>query len=136
MLYQDSKGKVEIEKVGGKGASWVGNCIVPELKWKGQIQEELRELFQEAVKKKRISLEKKGVNKHCPEIILLLYDAYIYADIEDARESFKGIEGADWFHSVFCVQAIKVNANKLLNKDVQLRGWFLFTKDKIWSEEH
>jgi len=75
-----------------------------------------------------------GFLSYCPEIILLLYDAYIYADIRAVRLAFKDIEGIDWFHSIFWVQGLKRNTRKSLGKNIYSRGYFIFSKHKNWFE--
>src|ERR1022692_2901004 len=54
-------------------------------KWEGEAQHELAGLIQNAVSQKRSKLEKSGVPQQCRDIILLLYDAYMYGSTEDAK---------------------------------------------------
>ncbi len=131
ILKRDSKGVLGMEKLSNNGA-YVA-MLGSNAKFGGQIQEELREIIQEAISMKRSIFQ--GFLSHCPEIILLFYDAYIYADIMDVCRAFKDIEGIDWFHSIYWVQGLKRNAKKSSNENIYSRGYFLFSKDKSWFEQ-
>ena len=132
ILQRDSKGVLRIEKLAKNGSAYVA-VLSSNAKFEGPMQKEIRELIQEAINMKRSILE--GFITYCPEIILLLYDAYIYADIMDVRQAFKDIEGIDWFHSIFWVQGLKRNARKSSMKNIYSRGYFLFSKKKNWLKQ-
>ena len=132
ILKRDSRGVLRIEKLSKNGSIYIA-VLGSDAKFEGPLQKELRELIQEAISMKRSILE--GFISYCPEIILLLYDAYIYADIIDVRQAFKDIDGIDWFHSIFWVQGLKINARKSSGKNIYSRGYFLFSKDKNWFEQ-
>src|ERR1022692_682345 len=70
-------------------------------KWEGEAQHELAGLIQNAVSQKRSKLEKSGVPQQCRDIVLLLYDAYMYGSTEDAKLALQNVHGYDWFPSVF-----------------------------------
>lgn len=129
ILQRDSKGLLSIEKIDQNEPAYIA-VSRSDAKFEGPMQNELKEIIQKAISMKQNIL--KGFRSYCPEIILLLYDAYIYADITDVRQAFKGIEGIDWFHSIFWVQGLKRNARKLSAEDIYSRGYLIFTKNKNW----
>jgi len=129
ILQRDSKGMLSIEKHTKNESIYIA-VVLSSAKFEGPIKDELKEIIQEAISMKRNKL--KVISSYCPEIILLLYDAYIYADITDVSKAFKGIEGIDWFHSIFWVQGLKRNARKSSMKNIYSRGYLIFTKDKNW----
>ncbi len=131
ILKRDSKGVLGMEKLSNNGA-YVAT-LGSNAKFEGQIQEELREIIQKSISMKRNILQ--GFLSYCSEIILLFYDAYIYADIMDVRRAFKEIEGIDLFHSIYWVQGLKRNTKKSSNENIYSRGYFLFSKDKSWFEQ-
>jgi len=132
ILYKDSKGVLKIEKL-AKNESYVA-VLASNAKFEGPMIEELGKLLQKAISMKISNLS--GFRSSCSEIILLLYDAYIYADIIDVRQAFRDVAVTDFFHSIFWVQGLKRNARSLLENDVYAKGYILFTKDKKWIENH
>lgn len=128
IIHKHSKGVIGIEKY-AKNGGYVALMHIP-AKWEGDIQEELRGLIQKSLKEKQKRLD--SFHQY-PDKILLLYDAYIFADIEDVRQSFKEIEGIDWFHSIFWVQGLKKNERSSSMNNIYPRVYLLFTKDKNWT---
>ena len=63
------------------------------------IREQLTSLLQTAVDSKRQKLSKVGIEGK--SALLLLYDAYGYAEPDDAIAALDQVSGYDWFHSVF-----------------------------------
>ena len=75
LLVKDTEGSLAIKKISGNGAA-IGLLGPVEVKWEAEVGDELRQLIQRAVDKKREKLLKKGVPAQCPRSLLLLYDAY------------------------------------------------------------
>ena len=103
-------------------------------KWEGEMQDELVGLIQNSVSRKRLRLEKKGVPQQCRNIILLLYDAYGYAEADDAKVALRGVHGYDWFHSVFWARSFADRTNELYPEEPGRVGLFLYTKENSWKE--
>ena len=132
LLYEDAKGSMSIVKLMAQGS--VVGLRLASAKWEGEVRDELRLMFQKAINRKRTTLERKAVPSLCDNIVLLLYDAYGYAAIEDAWKSFKEVSGYEWLHSVFWVAAFKEIANQSSPDDTKREGWFLYSKDETWSK--
>ncbi|MFA5187664.1 MAG: hypothetical protein WC551_14380, partial [Patescibacteria group bacterium] len=77
---------------------------------------------------------RKGVDKKCPNSILLLYDAYGHADAQDAMAAFRRIKGSDWFHSVFWVMPTWTLPG-CESERPRRRGLFLSTRRRDWVAE-
>lgn len=103
-------------------------------KWEGEVHGELVGLIQDSVSGKRLKLEKKGVPQQCQDIILLLYDAYGYAEGEDAKIALRGVPGYDWFHSIFWAGSFTDRTNELYPEEPGRIGLFLYTKEDRWTE--
>ena len=132
-LQKDSNGRLGIQKT-SVGRTAVGLVGFPKMEWEGEVQEELASLIQDAVVIKRSKLEKKSVPQQCPHSILLLYDAYGYADTEDARIALGKVQGYDWFHSVFWAASFTDRTNELYPEQPGRAGSFLYTKEDRWSK--
>ena len=76
---EDAVKRIAIDRKKGMNSGSLG------LKWEGEVQDELAELIQKAVRTKREKLERKGVPQRCRDSILLLYDAHGFGDPEDAK---------------------------------------------------
>lgn len=109
-------------------------------KWEGEVQNELAELIQKAVRAKREKLERKGVPQQCRDIILLLYDAHAFGDAQDAKIALETVEGYDWFHSIFWAKVGwlgpngKDPSNELYPEEPGRIGFFLYTKEARWRK--
>jgi len=130
-LLEDPDGHLDIKKVSGQGAT-VGTIGATEFKWEGEVQEELRELIEERVKEKRQKLEKKGIPALCPRMMLLLYDAYGFGDLEDAQKALVGVPGYDWFHSVFWAASFTDRPNELSPSNSGRVGRFIYSANGRW----
>jgi hypothetical protein len=102
-------------------------------KWEGEAQDELAGLIQKAVSRKRSTLEKSGLPQQCRDIILLLYDAYMYGSPEDAKVALRRVLGYDWFHSVFWAASFADRPNELYPREPGRLGLFLYTKEDRWD---
>jgi hypothetical protein len=133
LLIADMNGRLSIRKLGNDGTT-IGMVGAPGLKWQGEIQLELCELIQHAIVTKRAILEKKEVLQQCSGIILLLYDAYGYAEVADAQKSLMKTAGYDWFHSIFWAASFTDRINELSPGEPGRQGNFLFSKEAKWSK--
>jgi hypothetical protein len=101
-------------------------------RWEGEIHDDLCSLLQNAVSKKIKSFKIKGVSRTAVDIVLLLYDAYGFAEIEDVRKALKTVSGFEWFHSIFWIAAFRNrdDSTHLLQsqRDVQT----LYSKEPKW----
>lgn len=132
LLLDEQQGQLSIRKIAATGAT-VGLFGAPVAKWEGEIHNELQELIQDAVTKKRKKLEKKGVPAQCPRIFLVLYDAYGYGNAEDAQKALLSTEGYDWFHSVFWATSFTDRENALYPGSPGREGMFLYSKTYKWE---
>ena len=130
-LLKDGHGYVGIRKVSAEGAT-VGLLGPVEVKWEGEIQEELCQIMRQIIAEKRRKLEKKGVPDECPQIMLLLYDAHGYGDTEDAQKALLKVEGYDWFHSIFWAASFTDRANEISPQNPGRNGTFLYSRNENW----
>ncbi len=132
ILLTDEQGRVSIRKVSTGGAA-VRLVHLPEAKWEGEIHEELQGLVQNAVTTKRAKLEKKRVRAKCAHVILVLYDAYGFADMDDVRRALLDMAGYEWFHSVFWAASFTDRRNELFPEHPGRHGVFLYSRDPDWG---
>lgn len=131
MLLKNHEGSIAINKISGNCAA-IGLAGPIEAKWEGEVEDELTQLMQTAVNKKRCRLLKKGVPNQGDRLILLLYDAYGLAESEDAQRALLKVKGYDWFHSVYWVESFTNKFNNLCPKQPGRSGIFLYSKDTTW----
>lgn len=129
-ILKDKNGRVGISKLSDQGAKIF--LSTGAAKWGGEVREELSKLFSKAIERKRVALEKKGVLRQCPKIILLFYDAYVYGDIEDAQQAFLKVQGYEWLHSIFLAMSFSDRPNALYPNTPGRRGVFLYTTKEDW----
>lgn len=130
-LLEDGRSRLTIQRLSDMGAT-VGLVRSPGAKWEGDIQDQLRELMNCKVVEKRQKLENKGVPAECSRIILVLYDAYGYGDIEDAQKAILQVEGREWFHSVFWAASFTDRLNELSPGEPGREGGFIYSKEDRW----
>src|ERR1039458_7606933 len=82
---------------------------------------------------KTLEAGKSGVPQQCRDIILLLYDAYMYGSTEDAKLALQNVHGYDWFPSVFWAASFADRPNELYPQDPGRLGLFLYTKEDRWD---
>lgn len=102
-------------------------------RWEGEVQTQLAPLIGEAVRIKRLKLERKGVPQRCQGCILLLYDAYAHGETEDATVAMQSVSGYGWFHSIFWVASFSDGPNELYPEEPGRTGSFLHTKEDRWK---
>jgi hypothetical protein len=130
-LLKDMNGYLEIRKMADHGAK-IGLCRTPAVKGEGEVQEELTQLFKDAVDRKLVALEKKGVLHQCSNIILLFYDAYDYGDVEDVQKAFLNVQGYKSLHSIFLATSFSDIPNRLYPDTPGRRGVFLYSRNEKW----
>lgn len=130
-LLQDGRNRLTIQKLSNQRTT-VGLVGMDGAKREGEVVDELRKLMHDKVVKKREKLENKAVLAECSRIILVLYDAYGYGDIEDAQKALLQVEGHDWFHSVFWAASFTDRANELSPANPGRLGDFLYSGDGRW----
>jgi len=131
LLLNDNEGQLSIRKTNSDGAT-VGLFGEPRAKWEEETHLELQGLLQDAVSTKRKKLEKKGVQNQCPRIFLVLYDAYGYGDVEDAKKALMSTNDYDWFHSIFWATSFTDRRNDLYPGSPGREGTFLYSKNDKW----
>ncbi len=88
--------------------------------------------MKDAIEKKRSKIEKKGVMRVCPDVILLFYDAYGYGDIADAARALSRIKDYDWLHSIYWSASFSNCPNVMYPESPGRAGGFLYSKNEIW----
>jgi hypothetical protein len=134
-LLEDDEGSLAIHKISGQGAT-LRTRRLDTPRWEGEIEDELRELIATAVDKKRRKLERKGVPARCPRIMLLLYDAFNYGDVEAAQKALLAVDGYDWYHSVFWAGSFTDRPNELCADQPGREGTFLYSANGKWWGHH
>lgn len=132
-VFQDKGGYITVSKWTDEG-SVVGMCRTPEAKWEVEVQDELSKLLKQAIGKKFQKLQKKGVMAVCPDVILLLYDAYGYGSIETTQSAVLNIKGYDWLHSIFWAASFSDRPNIIYPDSPGRSGGFLYSKCEGWRE--
>jgi len=129
LLIQNRRNSLSIEKL-SNGNATVGLEGPIEVKWGGEIREELRDLMQNAIEKKRQRLE--PVKNMGHQIMLLLYDAYAFCDTEDAQAALLNVKGYDWFHSIFWAASFTNRKNEEFPQSPGRDGKFLYSREQRW----
>jgi hypothetical protein len=130
-VFQDTRGHITISKWSDKGSA-VGMLRVPEAKYEGEANDELSVLMEQAIGKKFKSLQKKNVMAKCPDVILLLYDAYGYGSIETAKSALFNIKGYEWLHSIFWAASFSDCSNVIYPDSPGRSGGFLYSIVDGW----
>ncbi len=130
-LSQDANGRIDIFKLDDNGAA-VRLCRASEAKWEGEIQGELSQLLRQSIEKKREKIQSKGVLNVCANVILVLYDAFGYGDVENAKRALSNLGGYDWLHSIFWAASFSDRANVLYPSSPGRAGAFLYSKNDGW----
>ena len=128
-LAQDESGKISIEKVSANG-SIVGIVWTPPGMWEGETQNQLALLIQQAVDDKMRKLQDAGIGSR--RALLLLYDAFGYADPKDASAALQQVNGYDWFHSIFWAASFFDRKNTSYPEEPGREGLFLFSNNPSW----
>lgn len=129
-LQDEESGKIGIARFVSTGSS-VELIWTPPAMWEGEIINQLSNLIQQAVDKKKKKLQKKGIEKH--RSILLLYDAFGYAKTEHAVAAMKHVNDYDWFHSIFWAASFANRENVTFPEEPGRKGHFLFSHNSQWN---
>lgn len=132
-VFKDTSGHITVSKWSAEGRS-VGMCRIPEAKYEVEAQDELSRLLEQAIGKKFQKLQKKGVMAVCPDVILLLYDAYGYGSIETARSAVLNVKGYEWLHSIFWATSFSDRPNVMYPDSPGRAGGFLYSKSEGWRQ--
>jgi hypothetical protein len=127
-------GYVVIEKSGSCGDA-IGLIGPSDNKWGDEKGMELAQLLQKAIEKKRNAIEKKRVLDVCPNVLLILYDAYGHCDMKEAMKAFQRVSGAEWFHSVYWAASFSNRQNELYPSQPGRSGCFLYSKNGQWMSQ-
>ena len=128
-LAQDESGKISIEKVSANG-SIVGVVWTPPGTREGETQNQLALLIQKAVDDKRRKLQGAGIVSR--RVLLVLYDAFGYAEPNDAVTAIQQVHGYDWFHSIFWAASFFDRKNTSYPREPGREGLFLFSSNPKW----
>jgi hypothetical protein len=128
-LIRDNFGEVEISKVSAErcrvDCSWFPPAI-----WEGEYTNELATLIQQAVDTKIRKLQRVGIAPQTA--LLLLYDAYLYADPQGAAAAIAHVQRHDWFHSVFWAASFAERHNTEYPEQPGREGVFLYSIRDDW----
>lgn len=130
VLVNEALGKIGIAKSASVGST-VGLLWTPPAMWEGEIRNQLSMLIQNAVDNKKRKLEKKGIEAQ--SALLLFYDAFGYAQLNDAIASMQNVIGYEWFHSIFWAASFADRENIEFPQEPGREGHFLFSHDKNWD---
>jgi hypothetical protein len=132
-VFKDTSGHIIVSKWSAEGRS-IGMCRIPEAKYEVEAQAELSLLLEQAIGKKFQTLQKKGVMAVCPDVILLLYDAYGYGSIETARSAVLNVKNYEWLHSIFWATSFSDRPNVMYPDSPGRDGCFLYSKCEGWRQ--
>jgi len=124
-LLKTGRNILAINKISDKDST-IGLVGPIEVKREVEIQEDLSDLMQKAIDKKRRVLEQ--IKEKGYQMLLLFYDAYAFGYIEDAHAALLKVKGYDWFHSIFWAASFAEKTNELFPQEPGRKGGFLFTK--------
>ena len=129
-LAQDGSGKISIKKMSASDSS-VGILWSAPAMWEGDIRNQLATLIQRAVDDKRRKLQDAGIGFQ--RALLLLYDAFGYAEPQDAVAAMQQVNGYDWFHSIFWAASFFDRKNTTYPEEPGRDGFFLFSNNPSWN---
>lgn len=127
-LAEDESGRITIKKMMANGS--IVGLVWTNAMWEGESQDLLTLLIQQAVDSKRRKLARVGVGRR--RALLLLYDAFGYAEPQDAFAAMRHVDGYDWFHSVFWAASFFDRRNNSYPEEPGRDGLFLFSINPNW----
>lgn len=134
IIYKNDYGSLVLQKISNVDASIsIAGPVIS--RWEGEAEAELLLLIQQAIDRKRTSLEKKRIPTKCPNIILLLYDAYGFCDISDVYQILRKSRGYEWFHSIYWAASFTDRPNDLAPDNPGRLGDFLYSKKVEWCRK-
>ena len=131
VLLREREGRLTLSKWGDAG-SGVGLLRVPEAKFEGDAQKELSSLIGVAIAKKFEKCTKKGLGNVCDGVVLALYDAYGFGDIDTVRQALSQLQGYEWLHSIYWTSSFSDCRNMLYPDSPGRSGEFLYSKEEKW----
>jgi len=129
-LAQDESGKISIEKVSANGSTVAVVRSAPAMA-EGDIHSQLATLIQQAVDDKKRKLQDAGIGPR--RVLLLLYDAFRYAEPKDAVAAMRQVNGYNWFHSIFWAASFLDRKNMTYLEEPGREGFFLFSTNPDWQ---
>jgi hypothetical protein len=133
VVLSDRGGSLSLSKLKPEG-SVVGLMHMPEPKWEGDVQVELSSLLGAAIKRKRERIAKKHSADQCDGVILALYDAYGFGDLDAARQALSRLQGhEEWLHSIYWAASFMDRLNLLYPESPGRFGEFLYSKEEAWQ---
>jgi hypothetical protein len=129
VMATDGGGKIYMVKLSEQGGT-VGVIWSAGVMRGHEIRDQLASLVQAAVDSKRRKLAKIGVKAQTA--LLLLYDAFGYADPDEAIAALNKVSGYDWFHSVFWAASFTDRPNATAPHEPGRDGLFLHSVNPAW----
>jgi len=129
-LAHDQWGSISIERLSATGST-IQLLLSPPSLWENEIQRQLGSLVQRAVDGKKSRLQ--NVVLRPRTTLLLLYDAFGYADPSDAIAAMQHVKGYDWFHSIFWAASFAERENAAYPEEHGREGIFLFSHNASWN---
>ncbi len=132
-MWADGRARVLLKRCSTSGPIYVGPVGFVVAKWEGESREQVTKLIGERVNKKLARLG--GVDKIMsvyPNVALLLYDAYGFCNIDDARAVLQTLPNYKWFHSIYWAASFTDRANELTPDQPGREGAFLWSKNSDW----
>lgn len=130
-LAQDNMSKISIAKLATNGST-VGIIRNAPWLWEGDVQNQVKTMIQKSVDDKKRKLQDAGIGPH--KALLVLYDAFVYADPIDAFNVMQQVSGYEWFHSIFWAAAFSDRENVTYPNEPGRAGFFLFSINPIWNK--
>jgi hypothetical protein len=134
ILISDTDGRLKISKLAEKSDFGfnLGLVCQPEGRYEGEAERELVRLITERISTKKKRIDEKKLMSVCPNVVLILFDAYGYCEPELARSALLKIPGFEWLHSVFWAASFSDVENANYSGAHGRLGCFLFTKEDSW----
>jgi hypothetical protein len=120
-LVRDTGGYVAVHKAMDAGSE-VYYGATPVGKYEGEVQVELSQLIETAVRTKREKIYKKGVLSESPDVILALYDAYGYADVATVRKLSPTSQASSFFTRFIGPRPSRTNRTRFIPRAQAVQG--------------
>jgi hypothetical protein len=127
-LTQDKLGKISLRKYAANGSTL--EMVSTQSMWEGEIQDLLVTLIQRAIDGKICKLRDAGIVPR--EALLLLYDAFNYAEPNDVVTAMQKVNRCEWFHSIFWADSFSCRQNQTYPEEPGRDGLFLFSINPSW----
>ena len=135
---QSVREKAEQELVGGKHAERVHICrlssgalcigpVTVGAKWSADSDAEVRQAVKTCIDAKNKALRRISQRD---KLILILYDAYLYADVQGIRRAAEALKSEESFHSIVCVRGKKTRPGDMPDGEC----WVLASAEPSWRD--